>query len=127
MSRREMVMLVGSGVVFAGTVKGEDIAIEADATCQPVALKTGKGTDGRLLLVADTCCLDGFEIVRAGRGGTKASSRAVTNLKALDDALVHAKKDSLLLEYCVMMWGLTEKQRDDTVADLAKRYIPSGK
>jgi hypothetical protein len=123
MSRRQMVTLLGSGVVFAGTIKAEDIVAEAQSNCGPAALQEGKGTDGRLMLVADLCCVDGAEIVHAGRGGKAASTRAAGDLKNLDEVLGRAKKESLLLEYCVMMWGLTAKQRDEAVTELKSRYL----
>ena len=125
-SRRQLVTLLGSSVAFAGTVRAEDLAT-VPASCTAVTPQTSKGADGRLLLIADPCCLDGFEVFEAGLGGQGASYRAKGNFRDFRSALKQAKKDDVLLEYCVMIWGLSLEERAKTVADLKDRYFPKGK
>jgi hypothetical protein len=122
MSRRQMVMVLGSGVVFAGTVKGEDFASEAQgnvcAAVKPLTTRVGN----RFMLVADPCCEEGFEIVHASFGGSAAKKTTKEHLKVFHDALHAAKQDDLLLEYCVMMWGLTKPDAEGLVVKMKEQY-----
>jgi hypothetical protein len=122
LSRRQMVMLLGSGVVFAGTVKGEEFAAEAQGNpCSAVTPATAI-VGNRMLLVANPCCAEGFEMVHASFGGAPAKSATKEHLKTFHEALNAAKQQDQLLEYCVMMWGLTEPQAKDLSNRMKEQY-----
>ncbi len=126
-----MVTLPGSGIVFAGTVKADDVGRIPQAACSDVVPAVGIGQDHRMVLVANTCCVDGFNIVNAGFGKGPTKGKSQDHLKTFHDTLTRAKNDDLLLEYCVMMWGLTEKQSKDLFTKMKEQYnlqeAPKGK
>ena len=92
------------------------------AGCSAVVPAMGVGQDNRLVLVANTCCVDGFNIVNAGFGKGSTKGRSQSHLRVFYNTLTRAKTDDLLLEYCVMMWGLTKKQSKDLFGKMKEEY-----
>lgn len=118
LSRREMVVLLGSGVLVASS--GEPAEAQQSA-CRVVTPSRGSGVKKNLILSGDPCCKDSLAVFLRGMGmTTKVSNSARTNLKPLAEALKDNEND--LLEYSVMLWGLKEEDRDALVKVIQERY-----
>ena len=65
-------------------------------------------------------------VKRASKSSTPARGSAAKttkdHLKVFHDALSAAKQDDLLLEYCVMMWGLTKPDAQTLVVKMKEQY-----
>ena len=116
LSRREMVTLLGSGVLVATT--GERAEAQAGA-CRAVSPKRGKVGGTSVILFGDPCCRDSIALFLKGMT-TNLGSTAKANLKPLADALRANQKG--LLEYSVMVWGLKEGERDALLKVYQERF-----
>ena len=87
--------------------------------CKTVLPMRGTGPNKQPVLVADPCCREGLKIFKAGFRAMKDST-VRGHLKAFDAALTAAEGD--LMDYCVMVWGLQQKERDKMVDDVRTRY-----
>jgi hypothetical protein len=116
-----MVALLGSGVVL---VRGGGAEVEAQGNpCEAVRPFKGTptGTGGgptRSIVAADPCCTDGMAAFFTGYNNMKSSQKA--HLK--DFAAVLTESKSELLEYCVMVWGLTKADSVQLAAQMKERY-----
>jgi hypothetical protein len=130
-SRRQMVVLLGSGVVFSAVRKdGRLEAKNAEDTKEAKAAKTleschavvplvAKVNDTQSILLADPCCQEGLAVFRTGFRNIKDTGLK-GHLKEFDAAL--AANESQLLEYCIMVWGLGQTERDGLVTQMRERY-----
>lgn len=120
LSRRQMVVLLGTGGVFAGTGIGTGDRVEAKAgPCNAVKPSRGTGKGQQLVLMADPCCQEGLKIFRKGFQNIKEKA-IKEHLKEFDTAL--GANQGQLLEYCVMVWGLTEDERGALMETMRSRY-----
>jgi hypothetical protein len=118
LSRRQMVMLLGSGVVFA-PAKGSAAEPPPGKECQTVRPMKGAGSGSDILLMADPCCQDGLKIFKAGyRAMRDATARG--HLKDFNTALTASENQ--LMDYCVMVWGLKKVERDNLVEQVQSKY-----
>jgi hypothetical protein len=118
LSRREMVVLLGSGAFV--TAKGEPAEAQA-GTCRTVSPNRGTGKSKNLILSGDPCCKDSLAVFLKGMGmSVNLSGTAKANLKPLADALKASEHD--LLEYSVMLWGLKQDERDAIMKVYEERY-----
>ena len=118
LSRRQMVMLLGSGVVFA-QASGSDVEALPPNACHAVQPLTGVGSRQQLVLMADPCCQEGLKIFQAGFKATRDST-VKGHLKDFNAALT--ANQGQLLEYCVMVWGLQQDERNNLVEQVQSRY-----
>jgi len=120
LSRREMVALLGSGVVLARAGSAD---VEAQGNpCDPVrpakgTLSTSSGPT-RSVLVGDPCCEEGMSAFFDGYKNMTTAKQA--HLKDFAEAL--EKNRAELLEYCVMIWGLTKADSARIADDMRSRY-----
>lgn len=118
LTRREMVVLLGSGVLVATT--GEPAEAQGPA-CRVVSPNRGTGSSKNMILSGDPCCKDSLAVFLKGMGmPSNVSGAAKANLKPLADALKASEND--LLEYSVMLWGLKKDERDAFMKDVQERY-----
>jgi hypothetical protein len=117
LSRREMVVLLGSGAFVAAS--GESAKAQT-GPCRAVAPQKGKAGNG-VILFGDPCCRDSVALFLNGMTGVGAPAKA--NLKPLVDALRANQKN--LLEYSVMIWGLKQAERDELMKVYQERYAIS--
>jgi len=119
LTRREMVVLLGSGVLVATT--GEPAEAQGPA-CRTVSPSRGTGSSKNLILSGDPCCKDSLAVFLKGMGMTSTvTGAAKANLKPLADALKASEND--LLEYSVMLWGLKKEERDAIMKVYEERYV----
>ena len=129
LSRRQMVTLLGSGVVFMGTGGSAGAAAQAKrgstkaapSTCQtvvPFKGKAGIGANEHPILMADPCCVEGVSIFFGGFD--KAGPPTKGHLTSFANVLTSSKDE--LLEYCVMVWGLKGTERTDLVKQMQEKY-----
>jgi hypothetical protein len=115
-----MVALLGSGVVL---VRGGGAEVEAQGnacvTVRPTKgrLNTGSGP-ARSVLVGDPCCKEGLDAFFKGFNNMKTAERV--HLKDFADALDKSRGE--LLEYCVMIWGLTKEDSARLADQMKERY-----
>jgi hypothetical protein len=105
-SRRNMVALLGSGVVVGVALDGEDAAagLPCDQPCDVFEYTTGTGSKTRTALVSGSCCKHTRTLIMKGPGGLNQQGTA--HLKPLRNTLNRVT----LEEYCYMTWGLDEGQ-----------------
>jgi hypothetical protein len=138
LSRRELVSLLGSGVVLAGTAGSGSVEAQttgkakAKATtppppppgpnaCQtvvPFKGRVGSGPAAHTILMADPCCREGVDLFFTGFD--KVANPAKGHLKEFAAALTTSKDE--LLEYCVMVWGLKLEERADLMKQMQEKY-----
>ena len=87
--------------------------------CKTVLPMRGLGPKRVPVLMADPCCTEGFKIFKAGFRAMK-DANVRSHLKAFDAALTAAEPQ--LMDYCVMVWGLQQEERDRMVADAKNKY-----
>lgn len=121
LSRRQMVALLGSGVVLV-RVGGADVEAQGNP-CEPVrpfkgTLTSTGGGPARSVVAADPCCVEGLEAFFGGYNNMKSSQKA--HLKDFADALTESRGE--LLEYCVMVWGLTKADSTQVANQMKERY-----
>ena len=118
LSRRQMVMLLGSGVVFAPA--GESV-VEAQGPipCERIKPLKGTGNKNQPVLVGDPCCKEGVQIFRAGFNALK-DKKVKDHFKDFNDALTASQNK--MMDYCVMVWGLQKDEKDAFVKDVQARY-----
>jgi hypothetical protein len=120
LSRREMVALLGSGVVLA-TAGGTEVEAQGNPCA---AVRPAKGTfttpsgPPRTVLVGDPCCKEGLDAFFDGYKNMKSGDKV--HLKDFAEAL--DKNRSELLEYCVMIWGLNKEESARVADDMKTRY-----
>jgi hypothetical protein len=118
LTRREMVVLLGSGVLVATT--GEPAEAQGLA-CRVVTPNKGSGSAKNMILSGDPCCKDSVAVFLKGMGmTTNFSNAAKANLRPLAEALRDSEKD--LLEYSVMLWGLKKEERDAFMKEIQERF-----
>ena len=117
LSRRQMVMLLGSGVVLAPAAGS---AAEPPQDCHPVNPMRGVGTQQQPVLMGDPCCKNGLKVFREGYRNLPRNSPERANFKDFDAALTAA--ESQFMDYCVMVWGLQKNERDNLVEQMQSRY-----
>jgi hypothetical protein len=115
LSRREMVALLGSGMLVATT--GEPAEAQG-AACRVVSPNKGSGGTKNLILSGDPCCKDSVAVFLKGMAYVGTNAKA--NLKPLADALRANEND--LQEYSVMLWGLKQDERDAIMKIYEERY-----
>jgi hypothetical protein len=137
LSRREMVTLLGSGVVFIGTGGGDKVEAQANAktkakaattakpptpsSCRavvPYKGKAGAGAAQHTILMADPCCTEGISIFF--EGFDKVQEPVKGHLASFANVLNGSKAE--LLEYCVMVWGLVPAEQADLVKQMKEKY-----
>ena len=123
LSRRQMVVLLGSGVMFARTRSGEGGEVPPPPdVCQiarPLTGRTKINSAEHPVLMANPCCVDGMTIFFNGFNHTK-TGHAHDHLKDFAAALT-ANKDELL-EYCLMVWGINDVDRTALVKIMQERF-----
>ena len=118
LSRREMVVLLGSGMLVA--TSGEPARAQGNA-CRVVSPNKGTGKTKNLILSGDPCCRDSVAVFLKGMDMTsKFSNSTKDNLRPLAEALKANEND--LQEYSVMLWGLKKDERDAFMKDVQERY-----
>lgn len=131
LSRRQMVILLGSGGVLGALGEGGRVDLEASPPqkeCRDVVPFRGSAPGGRgvtknqLVLIADPCCVDSIDAVMNGIDAQATRSEAKGHLKALRTELAASREQ--LLEYSVMIWGLKEDQKNALLETLKTRYKP---
>jgi hypothetical protein len=118
LSRREMVVLLGSGAFVAAA---EERAEGQAGPCVAVSPQKGKAGGNDVILYGDPCCRDSIALFLNGMTGVGNSAKA--NLKPLADALRANQKN--LLEYSVMIWGLKKEERDALMKVYQERFAIS--
>lgn len=138
LSRRELVTILGSGVVFVGRAGGDAVAAQGDAktkakstttpppppppnACQtvvPFRGRVGSGPAAHTILMADPCCHEGVDLFFTGFD--KIGPPVKGHLKNFADVLNTSKEE--LLEYCVMVWGLKKEERADLMKQMQEKY-----
>jgi hypothetical protein len=116
LTRREMVVLLGSGVLVASA--GEPAEAQG-AACRVVSPNKGSGKGSNMVLSGDPCCRDSVAVFLNGMT-TNLGGSVKANLKPLADALRANQKN--LLEYSVMIWGLKEEERDAIMKIYQERF-----
>jgi hypothetical protein len=122
LSRRQMVILLGSGVMFARARSGEGGEVPPPDACQVAKPLTGKTKINSVehpVLMANPCCADGMTMFFKGFDNTK-TGHAHDHLKDFAAALT-ANKDELL-EYCLMVWGINDVDRTALVKTMQERF-----
>jgi hypothetical protein len=138
LSRRELVTMLGSGVVFIGTGGRKTVEAQTNAkttakvtkqpppppspnSCQtvvPFKGRAGTGNDAHTILMANPCCKEGVSVFFSGFDKVgKPTKEHLTSFASL----LNASKDELL-EYCVMVWGLKGPEQTDLVKAMQERY-----
>jgi hypothetical protein len=122
LSRRQMVVLLGSGVMFARARSGEGGEVPPPDVCQIAKPRTGtttiKGVEHPVLM-ASPCCGDGMTMFFDGFNKIKTGP-AHDHLKDFAAALT-ANKDELL-EYCLMVWGINDVDRKALADMMQERF-----
>jgi hypothetical protein len=118
LSRRQMVMLLGTGTVLAAPGGGHSAGAQGRLPCHPVKPIKG-GSPQQTVLLADPCCQEGLKVFREGFKAIKDTA-IKGHLQDFDTAL--GDNEVHLLEYCVMLWGLKQTERDVLVQDLRIKY-----
>jgi hypothetical protein len=125
LSRRQMVVLLGSGAMFAGAAGAENAEAlpPPEAACRPVKpaqaqMTTPKGV--RTVVMADPCCSEGYSVFL--NGIAKANPKARKDLQAFATALNKMSTEGQMLEYCVMIWGLTAEAKEKIVQRMVEDY-----
>jgi len=123
LSRRQMVVLLGSGVMLARSRSGEGGQVDPPPdVCQVAKPLTGKTKINSVehpVLMANPCCADGMTMFFDGFNHTK-TGHAHDHLKDFAAALT-ANKDELL-EYCLMVWGINDADRMEIVKTMQERF-----
>src|SRR5262245_43358901 len=120
LSRRQMVALLGSGVVMLRSGSTEAEALPPNA-CRDVAPQTGTiAFDGATspVLGGDPCCTEGLDAFFNGYNNMKGPEKA--HLRVFAEAL-QAERGALR-EYCVMIWGINQAESDRIANDIKERY-----
>jgi hypothetical protein len=121
LSRRQMVMLLGSGVVLAPAAGAAESDVETlpGKECHAVSPMRGTGNQQQPVLMADPCCQDGLKVFKAGFKAVKdATVRG--HFKDFNTALTAS--EGQLMDYCVMVWGLQQNERDNLVEQMQSKY-----
>lgn len=118
LSRRQMVMLLGSGVVFA---PASEVVVEAQGAtpCQTVKPLRGTGSKNQPVLMGDPCCKEGLQIFKAGFKALKDPT-VKGHLKDFHAAITASENQ--LMDYCVMVWGLEQAEKDSFVREVQAKY-----
>jgi hypothetical protein len=120
-----MVVLLGSGAVFAGAVGGGDAeALPPDKACQiarPLSGTVKTPTGGtRSVVMALPCCTEGYSVFLKGIDGASASAKR--DLNDFHGKLAKMQTDGQMLEYCLMLWGLTEDAKNRLEEEMKARF-----
>jgi hypothetical protein len=139
LSRRELVTLLGSGMVFMGTAGGGTAEAQAKAkgrgkanannpppppppsVCQnviPFEGRAGTGNNAHTILMANPCCKEGVNVFFTGFD--KVGNPTKGHLKDFADLLTGSK--NALEEYCVMVWGLKGQEQVDLVKSMTEKF-----
>ncbi len=121
LTRRQMVTLLGSGVVFAGGAGSREVEAQAPNACRavrPMRGTAGSGPNQHPILMADPCCKEGVNVFFSGYDTIKEPVKG--HMKEFADALTSSNNE--LLEYCVMVWGLKLEERADLMKQVTERY-----
>jgi hypothetical protein len=118
----------GSGAGAASKVIGsrrewEQRRLASGARCGEVAAQTLSSTGQQRLLAGSSCCSDSVEMLLAGLDKmTKDEPAVAGHMKAF----VQKARDQFLagdlLEYCVIVFGLKDQERDDLLTHVEKTY-----
>jgi hypothetical protein len=114
-----MVALLGSGVVLL-RADGSEVQAQGNP-CENVKPATSTVTTGgtaRTVLVGDPCCMEGLQAFFGGYDNMADPQKA--HLRDFADALQSNKTQ--LLEYCVMVWGLTKADSSKLLNSLKETY-----
>ena len=87
--------------------------------CKTVLPMRGVGPQQQPVLMGDPCCREGLQIFKAGFRAMKDST-VRAHLKDFNNALTAS--EGQMMDYCVMVWGLRQEERDRMVEEVRVRY-----
>jgi hypothetical protein len=121
LSRRQMVVLLGSGGVLGALGNSEGAEAAPASVCVNVKAFQGKNKQGELVLSGYPCCRESAQLFMDGF--SKAAPTVKGHLQVLKSAL--EKNRNSLQEYSIMIWGLRQEERDSLMETIANRFSMS--